>query len=563
MDEQSNAASFGEMSLAALEDVLMEAWAACLGTGRFTLHDDFLDLGGNSIAAMQIAATINARLGAEVLHRDVIECGSIRRLAQHIRTNVPVRPRDAESVAVPAGRLVATYAQKCWWTLRDGERTDASNIVVHSFRIKGVLAPIPLQKSLVSIVARHDGLRMMFEEQEGQLFMQSAEAWQCEDLARNDLRSGTLCESQIREEVARMTRTSVDLCSGPVFRAGLWRVAADDHLLIFAWHHIVFDDQSDRIFFKELQLCYAAHAKNAAPELLPVQSYANLAAREQTSYATEKYRKQLQFWHEKLADAANPSPWWASLLSSREDKRVALVKSEATLSGEWLTALRHLGTELRLSLSVIMLAAWQFTFHLVFRPRSVVTTLLLSQRFTAEQQNVIGLQVALLPIVSTVDECAAVRAFLQQVSAELAQASRNGDVNVRALKDIYGAGPWMQTGRILYNYVEKEEEEWLRLDGLRVERYEWRPERHYPIKPDSFLMGFGVLKRRDSISLGLSTLLPQVSRESMDFLIALYRDVLDGFVKQPDAALGDLSRQGGLSEAAAGISARISAEVAR
>ncbi|MEV4603145.1 amino acid adenylation domain-containing protein [Amycolatopsis sp. NPDC049253] len=82
-----------------VEIVIAELWAEVLGVDRVGLHDDFFDLGGYSLAAMQIAALVRELLDVEVAMRAVFEAPTV---AQQVRV--------VEAAAAEAGVDVAALA---------------------------------------------------------------------------------------------------------------------------------------------------------------------------------------------------------------------------------------------------------------------------------------------------------------------------------------------------------------------------------------------------------------------------------------------------------------------
>jgi len=96
--------------------------------------------------------------------------------------------------------------------------------------------------------------------------------------------------------------TPFDLERGPLFRALLVRVGAEDHAVVLTAHHAVFDGWSVGLLLAELQALYAAFAAGSPSPLapLPVQ-YADYAHWQRTHFTPERLEAQLAYWREKLA----------------------------------------------------------------------------------------------------------------------------------------------------------------------------------------------------------------------------------------------------------------------
>jgi phthiocerol/phenolphthiocerol synthesis type-I polyketide synthase E len=64
-----------------VEQALVIIWQEVLGVGRVGVHDDFFELGGNSLVAVQVIAQVRKRLGAKLSVRQLFESPTISRLA--------------------------------------------------------------------------------------------------------------------------------------------------------------------------------------------------------------------------------------------------------------------------------------------------------------------------------------------------------------------------------------------------------------------------------------------------------------------------------------------------
>ena len=67
-----------------IEGALCHAWGTVLGCARVGAHDDFLDLGGESLLAIEIQALIEERWAVQIPLEDVFELGTPARVAQRI-----------------------------------------------------------------------------------------------------------------------------------------------------------------------------------------------------------------------------------------------------------------------------------------------------------------------------------------------------------------------------------------------------------------------------------------------------------------------------------------------
>jgi yersiniabactin nonribosomal peptide synthetase len=85
MMEDSMNGSSATSAHAETEKTLLQIWSEVLNTDQISIHDDFLSLGGDSLAAMRCINRIVAAFGAEVpLELFLLESASIAQIASEI-----------------------------------------------------------------------------------------------------------------------------------------------------------------------------------------------------------------------------------------------------------------------------------------------------------------------------------------------------------------------------------------------------------------------------------------------------------------------------------------------
>ena len=178
-----------------------------------------------------------------------------------------------------------------------------------ALRLSGPLDVAALGASLDAIVRRHAILRTTFPVVGGepQQVIAAAAALPLPVVDLSALPPDAR-EARARQLAEEETRQPFDLGRGPLLRASLLRLEPQDHLLVLALHHIIFDGWSQGVLLRELAACYAAahagHDLASAPILppLPLQ-YAEFAVRQQEQLTGALLARQLDYWRKQLAGA--------------------------------------------------------------------------------------------------------------------------------------------------------------------------------------------------------------------------------------------------------------------
>jgi amino acid adenylation domain-containing protein len=195
-----------------------------------------------------------------------------------------------------------SFGQERLWFLNQLEPENLYNTPA-AMMLVGQLDLASLEQSLNEIVRRHEVLRTSFTSVDGRPEQVIAETLEVQ-LQLFDLRE--LPGSERRSEAGRLideeARRPFDLREAPLLRATLLRLAEDEHVLMINMHHIISDDWSLGVLFREVSLLYEAFSKGNSSSLpeLPIQ-YADYAAWQREWLAGETLEKQLSYWKEQLS----------------------------------------------------------------------------------------------------------------------------------------------------------------------------------------------------------------------------------------------------------------------
>ncbi|MFD5429392.1 amino acid adenylation domain-containing protein, partial [Streptomyces sp. NPDC127084] len=296
------ASTGGRAARTAREEILCGLFGEVLDvTGPVSADDDFFALGGHSLLATRLLSRIRSVLGAELGIRDVFEAPTVAGLAQRLDST-------GARLALTAGerpeRLPLSFAQQRLWLIDRMEGPSALYNMPLALRLTGPLDPDALELALGDLVARHEVLRTLITERDGephQSVLAPADAGLT--LERRDC-----APESVDAEVDLAARRPFDLAAEPPVRTTLLRIAPDQHVLVVALHHIVGDGWSMGPLLRDLAAAYAARRDGSVPEweALPVQ-YADYALWQRELLGREDdpdslVSRQLAYWRDTLAD---------------------------------------------------------------------------------------------------------------------------------------------------------------------------------------------------------------------------------------------------------------------
>ncbi|AHH21631.1 non-ribosomal peptide synthetase [Nocardia nova SH22a] len=247
------------------EQLVASVFAELLGAERVGRDDDFFELGGNSLLATQVLARIGAALDAHLPVRLLFEATTVSSLALRVRRETGTGARPPLTARTHTEPVPLSAAQRRIWFLNryraDAGSAASLDLIPLVLRLRGDLRVDALRAALADVTARHETLRTRYPDTaDGPV--------QVVDSIR-DLR---LPVEAVDEQAS--TARIADLCAEPFdltvetgFRAALFELAPDHHVLLLALHHICADGFSLGPLAGDVMTAYTARRGGREPDL--------------------------------------------------------------------------------------------------------------------------------------------------------------------------------------------------------------------------------------------------------------------------------------------------------
>ncbi|GAA4703571.1 hypothetical protein GCM10023263_46960 [Phytohabitans rumicis] len=241
------------------ERALCRAFADVLGVASVGAEDGFFDLGGDSLSVTRLVALVRRDLDAEIEVRDVFEAPTPAGLASRIRPAAPRNP--LRPYAERPERPPLSYAQARLWALHRLDGAQPTYNVPVALRLTGALDVAALERALGDVVARHEVLRTVYPQVGGVPYQKVLDA----DRARPALRVEAVDPAGLPEALSHASRYAFDLVAEAPLRAHLFRLAADEHVLLVVTHHIAVDGWSAGVLWRDLAAAYGGLPADPLP----------------------------------------------------------------------------------------------------------------------------------------------------------------------------------------------------------------------------------------------------------------------------------------------------------
>jgi len=294
----------------ALEELLVELWSQMLRAGRVGVHDDFFSLGGHSLAAIQLLASVRQALGVEVPLYRLFAAPTVAGLA---RTIAALRGEAETAERPPLPALVPdparlhepfplTDLQQAYWLGRTGA-FELGNVSAHIYReIEFVGLDVErLGRAWQRVIDRHPALRTVILPDGRQQVLPGVPPYRIEVM---DLRSLPTAGAELDGVRRRLADHGPRLDTWPLFELRASLLDEGRVRLHFSLSLVVCDAYSARLVVRELIGLYGDPEAPLPPVAVTPRDYV-LAL--QDLQESETYQRSLGYWRSRLASLP-PSP---------------------------------------------------------------------------------------------------------------------------------------------------------------------------------------------------------------------------------------------------------------
>lgn len=341
------------------EKALSTIWSQVLGIKQVGIHDNFLELGGDSILSIQVIAKAH-QIGLQFSTSQLFDHPTIAELAKVVSTTqIPVAQQQTVIGAVPLTPIQhwffeQNFPEASYWN-------QAVLLELHPSQ-----NPALLEQACQQLLIHHDALRLRFE-QKAQVWEQINEGIELKvPFLQIDLSKLTEIEQTAEiEKISTELQSSLNLSQAPLIQVAFCDLGdGKPSRLLLIFHHLTEDAFSLRVILEDLQTAYQQIINGEVIKLPPkttsFQEWSDLV----TEYAqSAELKQELAYWlaqPQKLAPLPVDYPGGSNTEGSAQIVSVSLTIEETRALLQEVPKSYH--TEINeVLLTAVLLAIYQWT----------------------------------------------------------------------------------------------------------------------------------------------------------------------------------------------------------
>ncbi len=544
-----------------IETALARIWVEVLHLERVGIHDNFFDLGGDSILCLQMVAKAH-RAGLKLTPKLVFQLHTVAAIAAGLaeQTALPGEPAAQAGTASSTPLALVGIAQ----SQLDAVRAQ------YGHTVEDVYPASPMQQGMLFHAFQndqpgvyHNQLTYMFAAGfDEQAFI---EAWQRAVDRHVVLRTGFLWgiaaeplqtvfrnisvpierrdwhgladegerETALREYLDQDRSRGFDVVQPPLMRLCIIRMTEQSWCVVWSFHHVILDGWCQAMLLKEVLATYQLLREGRSPHIESAPSYRNYI-----QWIVQQDMKEAEaFWRTALHSFHTPT----RLIESAEQPQLLTHRygeQRLTLSRERSAGLHRFAQSLRVTLNTVIQAAWAILLARYSGERDVLFGITVSGRPAdlPGADAIIGLFINTLPLRLHVVPETTLMDWLRDIQAinlDLREYEYSPLMQVQGWSGIKRGTSLFDSLLVFQNYViddaiEEHRQEFgiQALDGEEV----WTD---YPLTitvvPD------------ENVSLIFSYDRQRVDDRTVGRMIEHWDLLLDGMVSRPSSRLAELS----------------------
>ncbi|HEV7736286.1 MAG TPA: condensation domain-containing protein, partial [Chlamydiales bacterium] len=274
-----------------VQEVLLNLFEEVLGMEKIAPTDNFFDLGGESLAGMEIIHAIHKRLDKKISYQDLFQYPRIIDLALFLENKGLTSFQSIARVERQEYNPLS-YGQRRLWILHQMQDHPIAYNIYDTLHFETSLNLPAFKNALDQLVQRHSSLHTIFVQKEGEPQQKLIDP---KPFPLYILEVSSLDDA--KKEIEILRNTPFDLENGPLAKALLIRLSATSYLFFFMIHHIIADGWSIRIIIEELLTFY-----NQQTDLAPIKiDSIDFSHWQNTLFASEKFKALENYWLKEFA----------------------------------------------------------------------------------------------------------------------------------------------------------------------------------------------------------------------------------------------------------------------
>ncbi len=345
-------------------------------------------------------------------------------------------------------------------------------------------------------------------------------------------------EIKIRFLIDQEAHTTLNLHLGPLFNVKLFKIADFDHVFFINMHHIISDEMSLEIIWKELVILYNFYNGKSLITLPQNEiQYHDFVIWQQDVLNSKYLKKQEKYWKNQFKENINNLNLSLDYYQPiNQNRRGALEIS--FLNREFVKKLCSFSFRNKSTFFITLLAAYYILLHRYSNQDDIVVGVPFAGRHHSKKTlNIVGLFVNILPICINLNKNPTLYELIHQLRDKLIEGHANQDFSFQEIVRIINPERSLSHTtlfQVMFNLIEIPNNQ-VEIDGLNVK--EWEVVELSDVKYDLIL---NILIYHEYTKIIIQYCTDRFTKQIINKFIIHYKNILLRIIENPNTRLSEL-----------------------
>ena len=392
------------------EEEVLKIFENVLNLEGISTTDDFFDLGGDSLAAINVATKINDKLNAQISIKNIFDNPNIAQLSEFLEDEKTQNKIEKIEKVVKREYYPTSSAQKRMYyaTLADGKDSILYNIsggliLEQKPNIKKI------NDSFKKLIENNESLRTYFEVIDGEIVQKIQETVQFE------VTEETVNHSNIQKLTEEFIKP-FDLSKAPLIRTKIVTLKNNKTILLIDTHHIIGDGETIKIITKEVSDLYNGQEINKK-EI----EYKDFAIWENKKQFKKEEKYWISIYEDGIPALEMPTSFPRPATQSFEGNSIRLKIDNKQI----IENIRKTCRELNITPYMLLIGVYYILLYEYSGSKDIVVGTPIVGRNQEQLQNIVGMFVNTLAIRNKIDKNETFEELIKKVKENCLQAFEN------------------------------------------------------------------------------------------------------------------------------------------
>jgi len=516
-----------------IEKQLAPIWEDLLGIEQVGIYDDFFELGGDSLKAVNFANRIHKELNTEISISEFFTHLNIKELAGYIEKDSEISQFSAIPPVEKKEYYPLSPTQQRLYILKQLEEENVAYNLPDVAALEFHPDIEKMKRAFLNLIQRHESLRTSFGIIRGKPVQRIHEIVEFEiEYYELDNKPGKPKDRE--EDIIKNFVRPFDLSHAPLMRAGFIKSPDQKYILMVDFHHIISDGSSYPIFYKEILTLYREE------ELHPLKiQYKEYVEWKNRPGSMDSKHQQEEYWLETFSgeipvlqlalDYERPG------VQSFEGSSIDFVVEKETTN-----TLRNLAKDEEVTLFIVLLTMVNVLLMKLSGQEDIVAGTMTAGRTHTDLAPIIGVFVNTLALRNYPADNKTIRTFLKEVKESTVKAFENQEypfedlVNKTAVARDLSRNPMFDVMFILNSQLQGMRKSKIKQEDLELVQYK------YQKTASQFDISFNCFEISDWLLFEVEYCTRLFKRESIERLMRFFNQVITSAAKNPEKKLHEI-----------------------